>query len=148
MQKYIFYLLIFTMTLFSCNESREAKLKKLNPTKDSPSISSITLRDNYDNLKEQPVVFEGVVNSNCCGRREVPLIDLQDYIQENGDNIHIALNFSKDQLQLVRSYRTGMFVKVVGFVGHKSKDVLWESSYSKGMETSIDLKDCIILSSN
>ena len=139
---------ILSITIFGCNVSREDMLKKLNPTKDSPSISSVALRDNYDNFKEQPVVFEGVVGMGCCGSREIALIDLEDFIQSNGDNIHISLNFNKDELQLVRSYSTGMFIKVVGFVGNKSKGVLWESNYNKGMEITIDLNDCKILNSN
>ena len=139
---------ILSITIFGCNISREDMLEKLNPTKDSPSISSVALRDNYDNFKEQPVVFEGVVGMSCCGSREIALIDLEDFIQSNGDNIHISLNFNKDELQLVRSYSTGMFIKVVGFVGNKSKGVLWESNYNKGMEITIDLNDCKILNSN
>jgi hypothetical protein len=148
MKSKLFSLFILSIFLISCSESKEDMLKNLNANKETPSISSIELRDNYENLKDKPVVFEGVVGLGCCGSREIALIDLEDFIQSNGDNIHVALNFSKEELQVVRGFTTGMYIKVVGFVGYKSKSVLWESNYNRGMETSIDLKDCIILSSN
>ena len=134
---------LFLTLNYSC-QSNEEKVKSLNATKDSPCTSMADLANNFEKYKGKPVIIEGVVSLSCCGRREVPLIDIDEYFFENGDAVNIDLNFKKSELNLVRDYSTGMPIKVAAF----AEEMRTDNDFIKEIgakEYKIKLTDCVIL---
>jgi hypothetical protein len=134
---------LFLTLNYSC-KSHEEKVKSLNATKDSRIISQADLAQNFEKYKGEPVIIEGVVSSSCCGQRELPLIDIDEYILDNGDVVSIHLNFKKSELDIVRDYYTGMPIKVAAF----AEEMRTNNDFIKEIgakEYNIKLTDCIIL---
>jgi hypothetical protein len=138
------YSVFLFIILFSCKStpSREDQIKALNPTKESQGISYAELATNFESYKNKLVVIEGIVSSNCCGQRVTPLIDIDEYIFDNGDVVNPALNFKKEDLEKVHQYSKGMKIKVYGYVEKLRKSNIPETN---GNEYYITINDCVIL---
>jgi hypothetical protein len=102
------------------------------------------LKENFDDYEGEKIVIEGTINNNCCGKREVPLIDLQEFIYSNGDVVHVALDFNKDDLAIVRSFSTGMPITIVGTVDYMRIDDDFIREIG-AKEYYIHIKDCVVV---
>lgn len=143
MKNYIDLVLIFLFILasFSCGSS---EADKLDFAKSNDPISFSALKDNFDDYEGEQIVLEGIVNANCCGKREVPLIDLQEFIYSNGDVVHVALDFKKEDISIVRGFSTGMPIKIVGDVDYMSTDNDFIREIG-AKEYYIHIKNCVII---
>jgi hypothetical protein len=128
--------------IFSACQSSEESMKSFAESNEPVPFSE--LKENFDDYEGEKIVIEGTINNNCCGKREVPLIDLQELIYSNGDVVHVALDFNKDDLAVVRSFSTGMPIKIVGIVDYMRTDDDFIREIG-AKEYYIHIKDCVVV---